>query len=153
MPISLQFPLNVEDEWPPVGSESLPFEKSGEGYECLSAPIFVKDLSVGDVIEFKKNSEGFLSNWSHISRSGRSTIWLLRLADNDQIEPCLQRLQSLGCNTTGIAEFGCYTIDVPEALAISDVDEVLETLDSELVAVAFPSMRHPEQLEGVGPIN
>ena len=144
MSISLQFPLTVEDEWPPVGSESLPFKELGKGYECLSPPLFVKDLSVGDFIEFKKDSEGFLSSWSHLSRSGRSTIWLLRLADNDQIEPCMQRLRSLGCNTTGVTEFGCYSIDVPESLAISDVDEVLEVLDSGLVAVAFPSMRHPE---------
>lgn len=151
MTVSLQFPLDVNDDWPPIGSESLPFEKSEGGYKCLSAPLFVKDLSVGDVIEFEKDSEGFLSNWSHLSRSGRSTIWLLRLADNDQIEPCLQKLRSLGCNTTGVAEFGCYAIDVPESLAISHVDDVLEDLDPDSVAVAFPSMRHPEQFEGAEP--
>ena len=153
MTISLQFLLDVEDDWPPVGSESLPFNKSEDGYKCLSVPLFVKELSVGDVIKFEKDSHGFVSNWSHINRSSRSTIWLLRLANNDQIEPCLQKLRSLGCNTTGVAEFGCYAIDVPEALAISDVDRVLGDLDPDLVAVAFPSMRHPEQLEDAEPIN
>lgn len=153
MSISLQFPLDVKDDWPPVGSESIQFEKLAEGYECLSTPLFVKDLSVGDVIEFEKDSEGFLSSWSHLSRSGRSTIWLLRLSDSDQIEICLQRLRAIGCNTTGVTEFGCYAIDVPEALAISDVDRVLEGLDSDLVAVAFPSMRHPDQLEDAELVN
>jgi len=144
MSLSLQFPLEVEDDWPPVGSESLPFERKREDYECLASPLFVKDLSAGDVIKIKKDGEGFVSSWEHVERSGRSTIWLLRLANNNQIEPCLQRLRSLGCNTASVDEFGCYSIDVPETLPIAAVDEVLEELDPELVAIAFPSMRHPE---------
>jgi Domain of unknown function (DUF4265) len=146
MSISLQFPLDVEDDWPPVGSESLPFRKLDEGYECLSVPLFVKDLSVGDIIQFTKDSEGLLSSWSHLRKSGRSTIWLLRLSKNDQIEPCLHKLRSLGCNTSGVVEFGCYAIDVPEVLKIQVVDEVLKDLCSDLVAVAFPAMRHTEKL-------
>lgn len=142
--VSLQFILNIEEDWPPVGSESLQFRKLTFGYECLSVPIFIKDLSVGDVINVEINGSGFVSSWTHFARSKRSTIWLLRIATNDQIEPCLERLRFLGCNTTSVVEFGCYAIDVPKNLSISDVDQVLESLDPSSVAVAFPSMRHSE---------
>lgn len=148
MSISLQFPLTVEDDWPPFGSESLPFEKSGQAYRCLAPPMFVKDLSVGDIIECELGLDGFLVHWSHISRSDRSTVWLLRLSESEQVQPVLQRLRDLGCNTAGIVECGCFTIDVPREVSIDRVDEILDDLDPDLVAVAFPSMRHPESASG-----
>jgi hypothetical protein len=144
MPLSLQFSLEVEDEWPPVGSESLPFEKVSRGYKCLSVPLFVRELSVGDVIAINQDEDGFVNSWSHLQKSERSTIWLLRLQDDPPIKTCLNALRSLQCNTTGVDSFGCYAVDVPPSLPMSDVDGVLEMLDSDLVAIAFPSMRHVE---------
>jgi hypothetical protein len=140
----LQFPLDVEDEWPPVGSESLPFEQLAKGYKCLSAPLFVKDISVGDVLDVETDRDGFVSFWTHLERSNRSTVWLLRLQGDPPIELCLQSLRSLGCNTTGVDSFGCYSIDVPPSLKMSDADQILDELDPELVAIAFPSLRHPD---------
>jgi Domain of unknown function (DUF4265) len=142
--ISLQFKLNIESDWPPVGSESVPFEKLKNGFRCLSAPLFVYDLSVGDIIEITESQEEFVYSWSHLRRSKHTTVWLLRLFDNPPIEMCLQSLRTLQCNTTSLEEFGCYAIDVPPDLSIFDVDRVLDQLSSDLVAIAFPSMRHPD---------
>jgi hypothetical protein len=142
--VSLKFALQVEDDWPPVGSESLPFEEIGGGYKCLSVPLFVKGLSVLDVVKIEKDEDGFVRSWRHVYKSGNSTVWLLRLAGTPSIETSLSKLRSLQCNTSGITEFGCYAIDVPAAVAIADVDAVLDGLNSELVAVAFPSMRHSD---------
>ena len=147
MTVSLQFPLVVDDGWPPFGSESLPFEKVGDQYRCLSAPLFVKDLSVGDIIGCEIGSNGFLNNWWHCHRSKRSVIWLLRQSMNDTVQPVLQLLRLSGCNTAGLDDFGCYTVDVPENVEITEIDKVLEALDQNTIAIAFPSLRHLDTLE------
>lgn len=144
MPLSLQFQLKPENGWPPFGSESLPFEKVIHGYKCLSAPLFVKKLSVDDVVSIEQDEENFVTSWRHLRKSERSVVWLLRLQDNPPIQACLHSLRSLQCNTSGLDDFGCYAIDVPPSLALSDVDDVLGVLDSELVAIAYPSLRHKE---------
>lgn len=145
--VSLSFPLEVEDGWPPVVVECLPLRIVNEGYAVLVPPLFVKDLSVGDVIEAKLEPGDQVRSWLHAARSGRTTIWLLRMRCSSTIEVVLAKLRAVGCNTASLEAAGAYSVDVPEAVAIETVDVVLSELDSEAVAVAFPSMRHVE-LEG-----
>lgn len=147
MHISLQFPVNPECDWPPIGSECLTFEELAEGYKSLEPPLFVTDLSVGDIIKITTDQSGYISNWQHIERSGRSVIWILRLRDTEQIHIVLKQLRDLGCNTAGIEEYGCYSVDVPGNLEIIVVDKLLNTLDPAVAAVAFPSMRHPDEVQ------
>jgi Domain of unknown function (DUF4265) len=142
--VSLKFPLDIEDGWPPVAVESLPFLASTAGYQALVSPLFVKDLSVGDVIAPKLGDENTVTSWSHVHRSGRTTIWLLQLKRPNGIDAVLEEARALGCNSVGLETAGCYSIDVPEEVSIDRVDRMLATLDSDAVAVAFPSMRHPE---------
>ncbi|MFT7723423.1 MAG: DUF4265 domain-containing protein [Roseateles sp.] len=142
--VSLKFRLDVEDDWPPVALESLPFRKVVSGYETLAAPLFVKDLSVGDVIEAKIDGKSEVESWRHVSRSDHTTVWLLRLKQPNQIEEVLAKLRELGCNSVGLDAAGCYAIDVPPTVGIGEVDAVLARLDDAAVATAFPSMRHPE---------
>lgn len=142
--VSLKFPLEVVDGWPPVGVESLPFKTTTEGYQALASPLFVKDLSVGDVIDPRLDDENMVHAWSHVSRSDRTTIWLLRLKQSNGIDAALAELRKLGCNSVGFAAGGSYSVDVPGAVSIEGVDAILAKLDSDAVAVAFPSMRHPE---------
>jgi Domain of unknown function (DUF4265) len=142
--VSLSFPLKVEDGWPPVAVECLPFEKTSEGYRALVSPLFVEDLSVDDMIKADVDDEHQVNSWTHIHRSNRTTIWLLRLKTPNQIEDVLSRLQELGCNSGRFETGGCYTIDVPAVVSMHDVDAVLSDLDSRDVAIAFPSMRHAD---------
>jgi hypothetical protein len=142
--ISLKFHLEIEDGWPPVAVESLPFQVSAEGYKCLVAPLFVKDLSVGDVVAARLDDDNAVEDWSHVTRSLHTTIWLLRIKQPNGIAEALAALRDLGCNTVGLDAAGCYAIDVPEAIPIERVDSILAALDSSAVAVAFPSMRHSE---------
>lgn len=144
MSVSLQFALNVEDDWPPVGSESLPFEELTYGYKCLAVPLFIKELSVGDIISVEFDKSGFIHSWQHLEKSCRSTVWLLRMHDDPPISSCLHSLRLLKCNTAGSEDLGCYAIDVPPSLTLMEVDNVLEILDTKLVAIAFPSLRHVE---------
>jgi hypothetical protein len=146
--VSLSFNLDVQDGWPPVAVESLPFRKTGNCYLALSAPLFVKDLSADDLISVRFSENLTVTDWKHISRSGRTTIWLLRLKRPNNIEHVLSQLRELGCSTSGTDTLGSYAIDVPVNVPISHVDSVLGLLDETVVATAFPSMRHPEESEG-----
>ncbi|WP_350339216.1 DUF4265 domain-containing protein [Geomonas sp. Red32] len=112
---------------------------------ALVPPVFVKGLSVGDVIEVSLESEPRrVAFWRHVKRSGHTTIWLLRLCRSATIEAVLTELRGLGCNTVGLEKLGTYSVDVPETVQIETVDVVLANLDADSVAVAFPSMRHQD---------
>jgi hypothetical protein len=141
---SLKFSLQVEDGWPPVAVESLPFERRGEDYEALFAPLFVKNLSVGDRIAVTVDDDDSVVSWQHTHRSSRTTIWLLRLRQTNEIAAALSNLRSIGCNTVGLDSVGSYAIDIPDSVSIESVDAVLDKLDRDSVAIAYPSMRHPE---------
>ena len=141
---SITFALETKSGWPPVSSESLQFDVVEDGFECRSTPLFVANLSIHDVIRIDSEQEGQVMKWRHLFCSNHSTVWLLRLSGDPPILTCLERVRSLQCDTTRLDELGCYAIDVPPSTSIKDVDDILATLDPELVAVAFPSMRHRE---------
>lgn len=141
---SLKFTLDVEDDWPPVGIECLPFQKTEVGYKLTTAPLFVKDLSVDDIISARLADANLVRDWQHVYRSKRTTIWILRKQRTNEINVVLTKLRSIGCNSVSLEQFGCYSVDVPEDIDIEVVDELLSTLDDKAVAIAYPSMRHPE---------
>lgn len=144
-PLSLQFPLDVEDDWPPVAIESLPFDVTTTGLEALVAPMFIADLSAHDILEVEKDEQGYVRSWRQRKRSDHSTIWLLRIAQTDAIPACLESVRALGCNTSSLEQFGCHSIDVPGTVSINRVDEVLSHLPEDQVAIAYPSMRHLDE--------
>lgn len=140
---SLSFPLEVEDGWPPVASECLPFTVVAGGLELQAAPLFVKKLSVGDVISVVAR-EDEVRSWKHRRRSKHSTIWLLETARGAkrQVAAVGKRLRSLGCVTSSAEQLVVHAVDVPPGTRLAAVDAVLASLDAAKVAVAFPSLRH-----------
>jgi hypothetical protein len=138
---NLNFRLEIEDGWPPVGVESLPFRLSSLGYELLSPPLFIKDLSVGDVIVVERELSE-ISSWRHVVRSRRTTLWLMKLQASQEIEDACSKLRALGCNTSRPRNLPIYAIDVPETVDLREVDPILDQLEPAFVAVAFPSLRH-----------
>lgn len=141
---SLTFPLEVEDGWPPVASESLPCLRVGAGYQVQTAPLFVRDMSVGDVLDVVADADGNVEKWKHLDRSPRTTVWLLRLRHPNGIEEALAAFRALGCNTVALDSVGSYAVDVPVDVGMTGIDAILDGLEPDAVAVAFPSMRHPE---------
>ncbi len=142
---SFVFPTDVVDDWPPVSSESLPFARCAGGYRALVCPLFVKGLSVDDVVDVDLDANQHVSRWRHIFRSRRSAIWILRLAEDNGVEEVLSRLRAIRCNTVGVDEFGSYAVDVPESVHLDTVDPILEYLDENSAGVAFASLRHEEK--------
>ena len=141
----LQFRLGVEDGWPPVSVEGLPFRITASGYESTTPPLFVKGLSVGDVIAVELGENGLVESWHHISKSEHSVVWLLRMERTNQIEKVLEEVRAFGCRTVSLPAAGAHAIDVPESVLIEQVDRILGQLDPEKVAIVYPSFRHPEQ--------
>lgn len=142
--MELHFQLEIEDKWPPVSVEGLPCTPLEDGFRVEAPPLFIKNLSVGDIISVSQGTEGNILSWSHLTKSGRTTIWLLRIAKSVNMEVILQQLRSLGCNTVQLPQYGCYSVDVPAECAIQDVDACLTQLDQSCVAIAYPSFRHAE---------
>src|SRR5690606_40695523 len=89
----LLFILDVEDGWPPVSIEGIPCEVVNGSHQIKAAPLFVKDISVDDIIDVVLDSFGKVSSWHHVQKSSRSTIWLLRTADTQNIDAILQELR------------------------------------------------------------
>lgn len=140
---SLRFALDVEDGWPPVAAECLPFDRVEDGFLCQKAPVYVKELAVGDVIRpIIDDVNGMVFEWHPVRHSGHSTIWLLRLGSPDNVSEILEKLRALGCSTVELETLGSFSIDVPPQVSIGDVDQVLSLLDPDIVATAFPVFRH-----------
>lgn len=139
----LKFSLLVEEDWPPVQVESLPTKKVEGFFEVIVPPFFLQDLSCGDIITVRKNNDR-VTSWSHIYKSQRSTIWLLDNNSYEQLEVYLENLKNLGCNIERLEKIGLFSIDVPENI---DVEEIINYLEEEDVAVAYPSYRLNDTLD------
>lgn len=140
----LSFVLDVVDGWPPVALECIPVRQTPDGYEVLASPLFVRDLSVGDVLRAELERENRVVSYAHAHRSRNSTVWLLRTGPGLDPSATLEALHRLGCTTNGLDAFGCYSVCVPSHVSMDAVDAVLDALPEESLAVAFPSFRHPE---------
>ena len=147
--VELKFQLAVDDGWPPVTAEALWCMLTPTGYLVESIPLFVKDLSVGDVIDAAPDAEGRVWEWEQVDESNRSTIWLARLsgAGNDAILAVLDELHALNCTWASAGQLGCYALDVPPECPLGEVDALLARLDPAAVAVAYPSLRHHDYSE------
>ena len=75
--VELHFRLNVIDECPPVAVEGVLCTLVENGYRIESPPLFVKGISVGDIIEVKFDVENYVALWQPVSKSGRTTAWIM----------------------------------------------------------------------------
>jgi uncharacterized surface anchored protein len=138
--IHLIFPLQIDDGWPPVGKESLVFTKADAGYQLKTAPLFVKDLSVDDVLAVIATNEMEVESWQHVFRSGRSTAWIMDFGD-PALPDVLQQLRGLDCNIEHLIQFDYYAVDVPAEAPSGVVEACLDLLAEETAPVAYPSWR------------
>lgn len=141
MKTELVFQLDVDDGWPPVAKECLRCVDVECGYQIQEPPLFIKDLSVGDVIEVVWGEEGEVVAWSHVEKSKRSIVWIMVSGDYSvasEIE-CLKRLR---CNVAEFEAYRYFAVDVPAECPVERLDECLDALSREEVSVVFPSFRH-----------
>jgi hypothetical protein len=142
MTISLSFPLQDGDGWPPVSRECLQFSAEGELLRAEVCPLYVQGLSVADIIAVEANADGVVKTWHHVRKSKNSTVWLLRMKDDPMLHNVLRRVLSLGCDVVSASALGSHAINVPEAVDLDEFEEALHFLDGDSTAVAYPSLRH-----------
>lgn len=135
------FSIEVEDGWPPFSIENLPCTILNKGIQIDAPPLFIKNLSVGDVI-CTEDALGVVKSWSYIEQSKRTTVWIGVTDYELDLDVCLDKLMQLSCNIIKMKNYGCYSVDVPETCDINKVDEVLAQFKNDNLFVAFPSFRH-----------
>lgn len=141
----LLFPLVVDsDGWPPVGSESIAAEVHTNGnFSILNPPLFVKDLSVRDLISVEFDDQGAVSGWQHVQRSGNSTVWVLQGAA-PSLDELARYFLELKCNVERFSEIGLFSVDVPARVSEPALDRVIDKCRANGGHVAVPSFRFDE---------
>ena len=140
----VKFALDIEDEWPPVSSESIWCEKVGENYKALNAPFFIPNLAYGDIFTAVPDSVNqHVFEFEVIKQSGHSLIWLMNTT-KIEISEKLEGISELGCKYEGFPAFNLIAIDVPPNANVHALDLIVESLEVLGLAVAYPVWRHIE---------
>ena len=137
----LIFELERDDEWPPVAKECLTCSDCGVGYKIQVPPLFIKDMSVGDVVSVEMNDTGDVVAWRHLSRSRQSTAWIMA-SPGGAIESVIECLKNLSCNVVRFEEYRYFAVDIPAEVRIEDVDACLGAIKEGEASFVFPSFRH-----------
>jgi len=140
----IKFALNIEDEWPPVSSESIWCERIGVNYRALNAPFFISNLAYGDVFSAVPDSvNNHIFEFEIIEQSGHSLVWLMNTA-RIEISESLESISTLGCKYEGFPAFNLVAVDVPPNVDVHVLDSVIENLELQGIGVAYPVWRHIE---------
>jgi len=140
----VKFALGIEDEWPPVSSESIWCERVGENFKALNAPFFIPNLAYGDIFSAIPDSVNqHVFEFEVVEESGHSLIWLMNTAKVEITEK-LKEIFELGCKYEGFPQFNLIALDVPPKINIYALDITIESLESLGIAVAYPVWRHIE---------
>jgi Domain of unknown function (DUF4265) len=112
------------------------------GYRIEVAPLFVKGLSAGDIIDVEGFEDGSVKKWTHLHRSPRSTAWLIVRNGSDP-EPALECLKRRKCNIVSFPPRLLFSIDIPETCSLEEFDACLNLLaEEDRIGLVFPSLRH-----------
>ncbi len=133
------FKLEIDaDGWPPFPTEWLWLEENSDTHIVKNAPLFISGLAVGDELEIsERDPSGEVISWKLVSPSDRSLVWI---ADHGggRLNEILSSFRSLGCNTELLRAFSLAAIDIPPDVSKADVDAILDPIEGEKYAIAFP---------------
>lgn len=134
----IMFALDIENNWPPVGSEGVWCERIGEHFKIKNTPFFIPNLAFNDVFSAELDSVNkHVFEFEVIERYGHSVIWLM---NNDKVDLTAfrKRLIQLGCSYEGFPQFSLGAIDVPPTTKYERLDEIIEKYESKGVAFVYP---------------
>ncbi|WP_271007701.1 DUF4265 domain-containing protein [Paucibacter sp. B51] len=138
----LRFALDIEDEWPPVATESVWCERSGNLYVLKNAPFFIKGLAFGDGFTAEPDPvNGCIFEFEVIETSGNSLVWVLN-TDNLDFSGTKDELSALGCQVEGFPQFNLFSVDVPASADADAVNALVDRIEERGYALAFPVWRH-----------
>jgi hypothetical protein len=137
-----RFALDIEDDWPPVATESVWCEEVAGTYQLKNAPFFIKGLAFGDKFTAEPDPvNGCVFEFALTESSGHSLAWILK-NDGEDFGPERDHLLKLGCSVEGFPAFNLWSVDIPETVDASSVDKQLNRIEELGFAVAVPVWRH-----------
>ena len=138
----VRFALDVDDEWPPVATESVWCLRSGSLYELNNAPFFIQGLAFGDKFLAEPDPvNGCVFDFEVVEASGNSLVWVLNNDDLD-FTKSKEELSALGCRVEGFPQFNLFAVDVPASVDAAAISSLVDQMEQRGYAIAFPVWRH-----------
>jgi hypothetical protein len=136
------FALNIDDGWPPVGSEGVWCEVNNGKFTLKNAPFFISNLAVGDVFTADLDPVNkHVFEFSVIEQSGHSLIWIMNNKDID-LTGFKSSLHQLKCNTEELQRFSYHSVDVPVDVNVNALNKLIDNFEKKGLDFAFPVWRH-----------
>jgi hypothetical protein len=127
--VKVHFRLEIEDDWPPVGVESLWAIDRGDGRaELANTPFFVRGVAIGDIVETSTDDDG--ARWAGrvVRPSNNCTIRLIVFRDKGSAaarQSVISAFHALGAGGEGIERFGMVSLDIPPEAKIGKIKQLL----------------------------
>ncbi|MCV2357318.1 DUF4265 domain-containing protein [Paucibacter sp. B2R-40] len=138
----LRFALDIEDDWPPVATESVWCQRDGDVFELQNAPFFISGLAWGDKFTATPDPvNGCVFDFNLVETSGHSLAWVLKNDGSDFLRSRAKLLE-LGCRVEGFAAYNLWSVDIPPTAAPNEVETQLDHLETQGFAVAVPVWRY-----------
>jgi hypothetical protein len=135
------FALDIDDGWPPVGTEGVWCEREGTDYKLVNTPFFIKGLAFGDVFSAIPDSVNeHIFEFEIVRESGHSVVWMLN-NDRLDISSFIEEIELLGCRIEGLAKFSLNSIDVPSNINLTEFDQSISRWESKGLNFVFPTWR------------
>ncbi|MGI5140900.1 DUF4265 domain-containing protein [Streptomyces sp. CA-106110] len=128
--VKVHFRLEIENDWPPAGVESLWAIDRGNGeVELANTPFFVRGVAIGDIVETSMDDEGVRWAGRMVRPSDNCTIRLIVLRDSGSAaarQSVLNAFNKLGAGGEGIEQFRMVSLDIPPEADLGKIKRLLQ---------------------------
>lgn len=121
--VKIRFPLEIQDDYPPVAEESLWAEPCEDGlFRIVNIPFYARDIAWGDIVRVDETEEGLIFS-ERVTPSGHATIRVIGMAEGYE-EALKDILASRALDWESMGRL--YAIDCSE----EDYEALIEALDA-----------------------
>lgn len=139
------FDLEVSDNWPPVDAESLWLEKADAGYIIRTIPYFIRNISLGDIVEIEQLDNARAKLIRIVEQSENSTIWLYFKSQFERVDEVLTKLSAAGIVYEGGGIAGYYALTLYPDIPLRTFDSIIIPYESSgWVEIVYGAMRHKQ---------
>ncbi|AZL73638.1 DUF4265 domain-containing protein [Pseudomonas oryziphila] len=119
--------LEIVDDYPPVGVESVWAEKIDENtYKIKNIPFYSKDICLDDEISTSRGNNGEAVFTDVIGDEGNSTIRIIFFGDNEDLsELVMAEISSMGCSWEGMSK-KFFSVNIPANVDFDAISGYLE---------------------------
>jgi len=143
-PEKIKFALDINDDWPPVSTESVWCELINGNYKLVNTPFFIPNIAFGDIFTaIPDEVNGLIFEFTVIQPSGHSVVWGVN-TQAIEVKPFTNAMRELDCKVEGFPQFHLYSIDVPPKVNLVNFNELVNDYEEQGFEFAFPTWRHKD---------